>query len=131
MLGGCLKKTWPGKRKWTVLEDNDPTGFKSNKGEEAKDNAGIYVFKIPKRSPDLSVLDYAVWREINKRMRRQEKSWPKSKRETRDQYGTRLRRTALRLPRSFIDSSIGDMRRRCQRLYAAKGHHFEEGGRGE
>ena len=32
---------------------------------------------------------------------------------------------------SFIDSSIGDMRRRCQRLYAAKGHHFEEGGRGE
>ena len=56
---------------------------------------------------------------------------PKSKRETRDQYGTRLRRTALRLPLSFIDSSIGDMWRRCQRLYAAKGHHFEEGGRGE
>jgi hypothetical protein len=82
VLGGCLKKTWPGKRKWTVLEDNDPTGFKSNKGEEAKDNAGINVFKIPKRSLDRSVWDCAVWRGINKRMRKQEKPWPENRRET-------------------------------------------------
>lgn len=111
-----------------MLEDNDPTGFKSRLGKEAKKRVGISIFQIPKRSPDLSVLDYAVWKEINKRMRQQEKLWPKSKRESRDGYASRLRRTALRLPRSFINASIGDMRRRCQRLFEAKGHHFEEGG---
>ena len=45
-----------------------------------------------------------------------------------DDYASSLRRTALRLPRSFIESSVRDMQRRCQRLFEAKGHHFEEGG---
>jgi hypothetical protein len=40
----------------------------------------------------------------------------------------RLKRTALRLPRTFVEKSIGDMRRRCRLLLTAKGHHFEEGG---
>ena len=38
---------------------------------------------------------------------------------------------AMRLSETFIRESIGDMARRCQRLYAAKGHHIEEGGKGE
>ena len=41
----------------------------------------------------------------------------------------RLRRTAIRLPAAFVKKSIEDMKRRCQRLYAAKGGYFEEGGR--
>ena len=61
-------------------------------------------------------------------MRAQEKSWGK-KRETRDQYITRFRKTALGLPASFINSSIGDMARWCERLYQAKGGYFEEGGK--
>ena len=127
-MARALSKTWPTRRRWTVLEDNDPTGFKSNKGIAAKSKARIDVFRIPKRSPELNVLDYAVWKAVNRRMRAEEKSWPKSKRETREDYASRLRRTALRLPRSFIESSIGDMQRRCQRLFEAKGNHFEEGG---
>ena len=55
----------------------------------------------------------------------------KSKRETRQEYVNRLRRVAKSLPASFINKSIGDMVRRCNRLYAAKGGHFEEGGRGD
>ena len=43
---------------------------------------------------------------------------------------SRLRRTAKNLPKEFIVNSIGDMRRRCQRLLEAKGHFFEEGGKG-
>jgi hypothetical protein len=37
--------------------------------------------------------------------------------------------TAKRLPRGFINRSIMDMKRRCERLYLAKGGLFEEGGR--
>ena len=32
------------------------------------------VLKIPKRSPDLSLLDFVVWKEVNRRSRNQEKS---------------------------------------------------------
>ena len=129
-LHKALTATYPGKRKFSVLEDNDPTGFKSRKGVDAKVESNINVFEIPKRSPDLNVLDYAVWKQVNVRLRRQEKNWPAGKRESRDQYCARLQRTAKRLPQGFINRSVADMHRRCQRLLAAEGFRFEEGGRG-
>ena len=46
----ALKKKHPRARSWRVLEDNDPTGFKSTAGEAAKKAAGIQVFSIPTRS---------------------------------------------------------------------------------
>jgi len=128
-LRADLGKQHPGKRKFTVLEDNDPTGYKSQKGKDAKAAAGISILEIPKRSPDLSVCDYAIWKEINKRLRKQESAWPKTRKETRAQYVKRLKLTARRLPADFLKKSIGDMVRRCQRLYEAKGHFFEEGGK--
>ena len=73
-------------------------------------------------------MDYAVWSEINKRMRKQERNFDNSKRETRAQYLTRFKRTAKRLPGTFINETVDDMRRRCQRLYDAHGGSFEEGG---
>ena len=82
-LQKALSKAWPTKRKWKVLEDNDPTGFKSNKGKAAKAGAGIEPLVIPKRSPDLSLCDYALWPEINRRMRRQGLTWATGKRESR------------------------------------------------
>ena len=125
----ALAKVLPTSRAWRVLEDNDPTGFKSGKGEAAKAAAGIEVFSIPKRSPQLNVCDYALWTEINKRMRRQERRWPKGAKETRAGYLSRLRRKALRLSKTFIDKSISNMKVRCQRLLVARGRHFEEGGK--
>ena len=62
-------------------------------------------------------------------MRAQEKRWPSKKRETRKDYLARLRRTALRLSRGFVDRAIGNMKERCRRLYDAKGGLFEEGGK--
>lgn len=124
-----LKKQYPGRRHFNVLEDNDPTGFKSSKGMAAKESSGIRAFEIPKRSPQLNVCDYSLWQEVNSRMRRQEKAWRPSKKENRTEYLRRLRRTAMRLPAAFINASIKDMRRRCTRLRAAKGGHFEEGGK--
>ena len=128
-LFNALTKTDPTKKAFRVLEDNDPTGFKCQKAKDAKTEVGIEPFVIPKRSPDLSVLDYAIWSQVNRRLRKQEKNWPKTKRETRLQYTARLRRTATRSPPAFVKKSIEDMKRRCQRLYAAKGGYFEEGGR--
>ena len=99
------------------------------KGEAAKKESGIEVFRIPKRSPQLDVCDYALWAEINKRMRQNERRWNANKKETRGAYLKRLRRTALRLPKTFIDKSISNMKVRCQRLLGAHGRHFEEGGK--
>jgi hypothetical protein len=127
-LSKQLRKHWPGKRQWSVLEDNDPTGFRSNVAIAAKKKLKIEIFRIPTRSPDLSVMDYAVWKEINKRMRKQELKWAHHRKETREQYCDRLRTTARNLPKAFIDDSIGSMVVRCQRLFEAKGGYFEEGG---
>ena len=128
-LKTAFSNAWGQKRHFAVLEDNDPTGFKSGKGARAKKDAGIKPFAIPKRSRDLSVCNYAIWKEVNMRMRKQELKWPAAKRETRKAYLSRLRRTALKLPADFINKSIGDMKRRCQRLYNAAGGFIEEGGR--
>ena len=126
----ALHGAFPGRRMWVVLEDNNPTGFKSSAGLRAKAKHKIKAFQLPERSPELNVCDFALWSEINRRMRRQERSWPRTKRETRKHFLARLKRTALRLPATFVNKSVQDMRRRCNRLFAAKGHHFEEGGRG-
>ena len=128
-MQASLRRGWPTKRKLFVLEDNDRTGFKSTAGQKAKKAAKIDVFSIPKRSPDLSVMDYAIWKKIDTMMRRREARWKSTKKETRAQYLTRLHRTAKNLPTTFVDKAIGNMRERCQRLYKAKGHHFEEGGK--
>ena len=78
----------------------------------------------------MNVCDYALWKEINKRMRAMEEGWPKSKRESRADYLARLKKTAKGLPSKFIEDSMGDMVRRCARLCEQKGQHFEEGGKG-
>ena len=124
----ALRRAWPGKRRFTVLEDNDPAGWKSQAGAAAKRAAGIRVFAIPKRSPDLSVMDYAIWKAVSRRLRRQERTFPANKGETQEKFVERLKKTARRLPSALVTKSIADLRRRCQRLHAARGGHFEEGG---
>ena len=123
----ALEKHYPMRPRWNILEDNDPTGFRSRAGLAAKTDVGITTFTIPKRSPQLNVCDYAVWTEVERRMRRQEQKFSSGKRESRADFMERLRRTALRLPARFINESIMGMRLRCQRLLAAKGGHIEEG----
>lgn len=127
-IRAALANVCPQKRKWRVLEDNDPAGFKCRKGLAAKAASSIESFNIPRRSPGLNVCDYALWSEVSRRMRATEASWPPGRAETRKAYIARLRRTALRLPACFVNASISNMRIRCQRLDIAGGGHFEEGG---
>ena len=128
VIRSALKKKHPRRSTWTVLEDNDPAGFKSSKGKTAKEEAGLSAFEIPRRSPDLSVCDFALWHEVNKRMRQQERKWPADRREGRSVYLARLRRTAMRLPARFVNKSIESMKKRCAQVALAKGKHIEEGG---
>ena len=128
-LRRALLKAHPNARgPFRVLEDNDPTGYKSGLGGSAKAEAGIQAFNMPKRSPDLNPLDFSFWKQVNKRMRAQERSWPKSKQETRAQYIARLRRTAMSMPSEYVTKIIGALRRRCQLVVDYKGGHFPEGG---
>ena len=128
-LKKALDAAHPDKTSHCILEDNDPTGWKSKKGVAAKKDAKLKVFEIPPRSPDLNPCDYGLWKEVDKRMRKQEKNFAKDKKETRKKFAERLARTAKRLPKKFLLKLVCDMRRRCQRLFAAKGGHFEEGGK--
>ena len=61
-LRQALEKGYPNARGcWRVMEDNDPTGYKSSKGMAAKAATGIATLDLPKRSPDLNSLDFSLW----------------------------------------------------------------------
>ena len=96
---------------------------------DAKEEERIVTVELPKRSPDLNVMDYFIWAEVEKRLRKQEWSWPANRRETRVQFVRRLARVARALPEELVNKAIGDMARRVERLYVAKGGLFEEGGK--
>jgi hypothetical protein len=128
-LKPALSKMRKTKGAHLILEDNDPTGWKSKKGVLVKKESKLKVLEIPRRSPDLNPCDYGLWKEVDKRMRKQEAKFSKEKKETRAEHVKRLTRTANRLPKKFLEKLTGDMSRRCQRLFKAKGGHFEEGGK--
>ena len=43
----------------------------------------------------------------------------------RNKYIARLKKVASRLPQNIIEDSMTDMRRGCERLWEAKGGHFQ------
>jgi len=107
--------------KWTVMEDNDPAGYKSAAAEKEKKKVGIKVKKLPCRSPDLNVLDYSLWTAITRKMRAQERNFAKNYRETKEDFLARLRRTALGLPTNVVKKAVMDMEVRVALLKKAKG----------
>ena len=127
-LHPALEKAYPGARRWRVLEDNDPAGYKSSLAKQAKKDLKIAPVELPPRSPELNPLDFTVWSEINQRMRQQESAWPSTKTETRTQYLRRLRRTAMGLPTEYIEKAVGNLETRTLQLAAARGGHIREGG---
>ena len=94
----ALKKHVGAKKSYLVMEDNDPTGFKSNVAIKAKQELKIHTMDYPKHSPDLMPLDFFVWAEVDRRMALQ--SPPKN--ESAEQFKARLKRTALAIPESVI-----------------------------
>lgn len=66
----ALQRAFPDKRSFNILEDNDPVGNRSRAGLEAKRQCKFSTLDIPKRSPELNVMDYCVWAGVEKRLRR-------------------------------------------------------------
>lgn len=126
VLTPALQATFPGQRSFTILEDNDPSGYKSKAAVAAKAENRLKVLELPRRSPDLNPLDYGFWAEVNKRMRRQERAFPSGKHETREAFIARLKRTATRMSPEYLSKLVGSMKRRCSALEAVAGADFQE-----
>ena len=125
-LAKALKRAYPLAKRWTIIEDGDPSGYRSSAGKAAKKKARISTDDLPPRSPDFNVLDYSLWHAINERMREQERAFSVKKKETKEEYLARLRRTALGLPASVVKRAVMDMHRRVRLAVAAKGAVFIE-----
>ena len=121
----ALQETYPMRRRYNVLEDNDPAGFRSKAGLQAKVEAKIDTFEIPKHSPQLNLCDYWLWKAVNTKMREAEGTFADTKRETREEFLRRLRRVAMSLGSHEIENAVGSMKRRCQDLRKAKGGQIE------
>jgi hypothetical protein len=125
-LGPALRKAYPKKKKFLLLEDNDPAGYKSRLGMAAKKEEKIECLSFPKRSPDLNPLDYGFWDCVNRRLRKQESRFQNDRKETHAAYTARLRRTIMNTPNKVLGPLVGSMKRRCAEVKAAKGMDFEE-----
>jgi hypothetical protein len=90
VVATALKKRYPKKKSFTILEDNDPTGNYSKKGIAEKIKQKLTVLSIPKRSPDLNVLDYAIWSRVDQLLRKQERNMSENRHESRAQFEKRL-----------------------------------------
>ncbi len=138
VLWHYLKKTWNGeaaaelyndviyptlkrvrglKRWYRLLEDNDPTGYKSNAAKTAKRETNIKALVFPRYSPDINPLDFSIWHAVEAKMMA---STPK-KIETVAEYKKRLRLTALRLPRAEVTKAVGKMSSKIRELKDARG----------
>jgi IS1 family transposase len=73
----------------------------------------------------LNLCDYWLWKAVNTKMRATEKPWADGKKETRDAYLRRLKRSAQSLTKEEINHAAGSMKRRCLDLVAAKGGQIE------
>ena len=115
----ALRKHRRAKRRYTLLEDNDPTGYKSNAATAAKRNLGIEPIEFPAYSPDLNPLDFGLWDEAEARMSAQQAA----RGEAAEQYEARLHRTAMRIPERVIRKILASIRGRAEAVYAHRSGH--------
>ena len=113
----ALKKYRSGRRSYKIIEDNDPTGYKSNAAREAKEELKIVPMKFPPYSPDLNPLDFFLWAEVQRRMAART---PRG-RETMSQYKQRLRRTAMSIPETIVRKAVEALPARAAAVVQAGG----------
>ncbi|CAK0851927.1 unnamed protein product, partial [Prorocentrum cordatum] len=117
VLAPALRRCRKGRRAFRILEDNDPTGYKSKKAVDCKRGLKITPIKFPKYSPDLNPLDYFLWAEVNRRMA--EQSAPAN--ESQSAYKARLRRVAMGIPKSVIRAAVAKMKTKAAEVVVAEG----------
>ena len=120
VVGPALVRAHGAKRRYMILEDNDPTGYKSKEAVRAKADLNISAIEFPTYSPDMNPCDYALWDEVERRMGQQ--AAPKC--ETREGFKARLRRTALAIPKAVVLKMLRSMVARTQSIYNNGGGHI-------
>ena len=121
VIDKAVRKARPHKAQYTVVEDNDPTGYNSSKGKKAKRELKLKVKKLPPYSPDLNPWDFALWKNIDDRV---QKNGPKGK-ETAKAFKKRLRLTALRTSRTVVGNAVRSMKGKIAAVAAAKGGNIK------
>jgi hypothetical protein len=116
-IAAALKKHVGEGRRYTIMEDNDPTGYKSKLALKAKADLKVRAVEFPAYSPDLNPLDFYVWAEVERRMGKQKE--PKN--ESQAQYKARLRRTAMALPAAVVRKAVMSIKKRAKAVVEAKG----------
>ena len=118
-----MKRYRPNKTTWRIVEDNDPSGFKSNKAIAMKKKLGMVAVEWPKYSPDLMPLDFSLWSKIEERARTSigQRSVSAQK------YKSVLREAALGLPAAEVSKVIASMRKRIQLCWEHGGGNVPRG----
>ena len=118
-LLSAMRRTWGVQRKYQVVEDGDRKGFQSNKGKQAKVEAGIVSITLPPRTPSLMPLDYRVWQAVEERM----DACTPHRAESKEAFLTRLEHCAKTLPKGLVKGAIAKFRGNLQAIVEAKGYH--------
>ncbi len=105
MLSSALKKHRGQKRRYAILEDNDPTVFKSKVAIAKKVGLNIQPLEFPTYSPDLNPLDFSLWAEVDRRMANQKA--PEG--EANDAFKARLKHVAMSMPESVIKRMLASV----------------------
>ena len=117
-ISRCLRRNYPEKVSYKVLEDNDPSGYKSRKAREAKAASKIVAMQFPRYSPDLNPCDFFLWDEIERRMTANR---PRGK-ESIVAFKGRLRKTAMAIPEAVIRKGVQNIKKRARAIFDAGGH---------
>ena len=120
VLAPTLRRHRGVKPRYTILEDNDPTGFKAAAAVATKAALKIVPLEYPVYSPDMNPCDYALWDEVERSMAKQ--VTPDG--EIVDGFKARLRRTAMGLPKAVVKKIVAGMKRRTGEIYAKNGGHI-------
>jgi hypothetical protein len=113
----ALRKHRGNKRRYTVLQDNDPRGYKSKLAQTAREENHIVTMNLPRYSPDLNPLDFGIWQAVQQRMDKQGLNGKESK----EAFKARLRRTALRLSKDVVRQIALRLPRRIKAVVEAAG----------
>ena len=112
----ALKKHCGEKDSYRILEDNDPSGYKTKIAEDVKKELGIKAIAFPRHSPDLNPLDFFLWDAIDRKMR-SALTKPMSAKD----FAKKLARVARTIPAETIHRAVASIRTRAKAVVAARG----------
>ncbi len=122
-LQSALRKRRPAASKATIVEDNDPAGFKSRAGIERKREHKMNVISLPPYTPELQPLDYSLWRAIESKVA--SKLETKKRKLSVKEFKQLLQRTAYSLPTSVVQAAVEAMPRRVLAILQADGKDIQ------